>query len=469
MTWSGDVIDQRRATKGRDVNFDDFQIVLFCLQQQWFQDIVIAMDSLAPRHRIGRPRQHSNAIVALLALCSSLRGSQRLGELYLASPGPWFEFRKVLRRIFPDDPLLTKDIKPPTRSTLRHLRKAIDSEFGEQLHQALEDSALLYAAVTKIGINHDTLLEPSRNAILYGDSVVVKPLSSFTAEDTALNPVTGELQQRRHDPDAETYVTGDNRVVRGNCFAHLSAFTGHPGEHITFGFRPVTKTGDEQEANVAIAMASAVKNRREGFAALAWDKALRGPHIHNVWNLGLQPLIGVYNKTGKTTEIVTLNNPSIKGMKVQTFAYQGAVCIQGLRGDMIKLDPLKLEYHTNKNGTLRTYATFRIPEGSDCDTRLWGETFMQRLNADKLGGRRYGEYVRAIPPQSTRWKNLYGNRSLAESFNSWFKAKLLPNQRARDLGRLRQWVDLVLMTLIRNTTSVMRYLLRTTGSLIAIT
>ena len=113
-----------------------------------------------------------------------------------------------------------------------------------------------------------------------------------------------------------------------------------------------------------------------------------------------QPLIGVYDKTGKTTEIVTLNNRSIKGVKVQTFAYQGAVCIQGSTGDMIKLDPLKLEYHTNKNGTLRTYATFRIPEGSDCDTRLWGETLMQRLNADKPGGRRYGEYVRAIPPQS---------------------------------------------------------------------
>jgi len=188
--------------------------------------------------------------------------------------------------------------------------------------------------------------------------------------------------------------------VRGNCFAHLSAFTGHPGEHITFGFRPVTKSGDEQEANVAIAMATAVKNRREGFAALAWDKALRGPHIHNVWNLGLQPLIGVYDKTGKTTEIVTLNNRSIKGVKVQKFAYQGAVCIQGSTGDMIKLDLLKLEYHSNKNGTLRTYATFRIPEGSDCDTRLWGETLMQRLNADKPGGRRYGEYVRAIPPQS---------------------------------------------------------------------
>lgn len=37
---------------------------------------------------------------------------------------------------------------------------------------------------------------------------------------------------------------------------------------------------------------------------------------------------------------------------------------------MIKLDPIKLEYHPNKNGTLRSYAEFRVPEGSDCDIRL---------------------------------------------------------------------------------------------------
>lgn len=54
-------------------------------------------------------------------------------------------------------------------------------------------------------------------------------------------------------------------------------FTGQPGEYITLGFRPVTKTGDDQEANVAIVMATAVKNRREVFAALAWDNPCAAP------------------------------------------------------------------------------------------------------------------------------------------------------------------------------------------------
>lgn len=116
--------------------------------------------------------------------------------------------------------------------------------------------------------------------------------------------------------------------------------------------------------------------------------------------------------------------------------------------------------HVNKDGTVRAYVTSRIPEGSDCDTRLWGHKVMQRLNTEVPGGRRYGEYVRAIPPKSTRWKVLYAVRSLAEAFNSWFKAKLLPGQRARGLGRIRIWVDMIILTLIRNTESLMRYLLR---------
>ena len=51
---------------------------------------------------------------------------------------------------------------------------------------------------------------------------------------------------------------------------------------------------------------------------------------------------------------------------------------------------------------------------------------------------------------------------LTESFNSWFKAKLLPNQRARGLGRIRICikVDLLIMTLISDTESLMRYLWR---------
>jgi hypothetical protein len=72
-----------------------------------------------------------------------------------------------------------------------------------------------------------------------------------------------------------------------------------------------------------------------------------------------------------------------------------------------------------------------------------------------------GEHVRAIPPGTDRWQKVYGIRSLAESLNNWLKNKLLPNQRARSIGRLRQWIDLIIMMLIRNTVSCELYKQRT--------
>jgi hypothetical protein len=332
-------------------------------------------------------------------------------------------------------------------------------------YEVLEKQAAATCELTGAGINTGTLLEPSINAILYGDAVTFKPPSSYTPGDDALNKKTGERQLRRHDPDADTARTGDNKVVWGNTFAHMSAFTGHPGEHITLGFRPVSKSGDDSEANVAIEIATDIKAAMPGFAAVTYDKAVRGVRIHDLWDLELQPLIGVYDKSGLSTEIVPFRVKNVAGIDIHIYAFEGAVCIQGNRGQMIKLDPIKLEYHRNADDTRRAYGKYRIPEGTDCDTRLWGKTFHQRLNASLKDGRAYGEYVRAIPPRSDRWNALYGTRSLAESYNSWMKAQLLPEQRARSYGVVNQWIDFTLMAMIRNTETQMRYRLRTHGSL----
>jgi hypothetical protein len=69
--------------------------------------------------------------------------------------------------------------------------------------------------------------------------------------------------------------------------------------------------------------------------------------------------------------------------------------------------------------------------------------------------------VRAHAPGSEGWKKLYGHRSLAESVNSWMKHKLLPGQRARSLNQTHQWIDLMVMLMMRNDQSLMLYRRRT--------
>ncbi len=69
----------------------------------------------------------------------------------------------------------------------------------------------------------------------------------------------------------------------------------------------------------------------------------------------------------------------------------------------------------------------------------------------------YGEYVRAHVPGSVGWKELYGHRSLAESVNSWMKVKLGSGARARSLNQTHQWIDLMVMLMMRNDQSLMLY------------
>jgi hypothetical protein len=451
MSWDREVISDRRVRTERGRRIEEGISLEICVGKRWFRDLVTELENLSGDCLMGRPRRHSKAVVALLSLASSVLGSQERAEIFLGSPSHWKKFSRLLRKQFPEDPLLHDSAIPPTWSVLRHYLKDIDWNFAERIHRHLEASAILEALEMKLGENRGTLLEPSRNAILFGDSVVVKALSSFTAEDYGIHPRTGQLQQRRHDPDADTHVTGDKKVVYGTSFTHISAFTGHAGEYIMFAIQPVDKSGEMRESVVALDLAGKVKSRIPGFGALSWDKALRGVHIDRCWNFGLQPVVGVYDKSGLTTEIVPLETHLVKGITVQLVSWKGAVTLLTASGDKIVLEPLKLAMQPNKDGTIRAYCTYQIPEGSPCDTRLWGQRVRQRVNSSPMSGKEIGEYVRAIPPGTKRWKNLYGNRSLAESFNSWMKNKLLPNQRARSLGRVRQWVDLILMALIRNT------------------
>lgn len=98
---------------------------------------------------------------------------------------------------------------------------------------------------------------------------------------------------------------------------------------------------------------------------------------------------------------------------------------------------------------------------SKCDVRLWKDKLTQRSNSPETADLTYGEHVRAHAPGSAEWKALYGYRSLAESVNSWMKNKLGPGQRARSLNQTHQWIDLMVMLMIRNHQSLMLYRRRT--------
>ena len=70
---------------------------------------------------------------------------------------------------------------------------------------------------------------------------------------------------------------------------------------------------------------------------LVYDKALRGRDVTKVHDFGLHPIVPVYDKTGKATEVVHIAEHSFKlanGTKkaFDVFAKAGHAMIRGVAG-----------------------------------------------------------------------------------------------------------------------------------------
>jgi hypothetical protein len=211
-------------------------------------------------------------------------------------------------------------------------------------------------------------------------SFALERVSHVLSHDLILPLTSGNGDETLVEINVFPPQSGDHRNVYGTHFAHLFGFIGHPGEHIVFGVRPVI-TGRPTEADVALELARQVTDRLPGYTALTWDRAVRSRHVDALWDLRLQPVIGVHDKTGKHTDHFPLDEHTINGITVRLVAYKGAVCIPALSGSVTPLEPVRLDYQPNRRAGQRVYGLFQVPEGTDCDTRLWGHTVRQRLNS----------------------------------------------------------------------------------------
>ena len=443
------MIETRRRRRGRERGVDIMTSLELVIDSQFFADGVELLHNYDPTSDIGRPRQHSHAARLLFYFSIHLFGSQRKAERMLQNPGTWNQVRARLRRRFPDEPLLAPGALPPTRHSIRGIKTA-GPEFVRELHHVMQVDAITKAVDMGLGLNSGTWLKPSTNSILFGDGVVMRAMSSHPRGTVAIHPVTGEVVTRRSDPNARSYTTGGGERVYGNKFTHISGWTGTPNEQITLGITPTTDVAGDTEAHHALSFIDSLSENGLTFAGVNWDKAIRGADVEAIWQRGLHPLIGIYDKTGKTTETIPLPAPKVNGVHVDLVCHRGAVSIADHTGTPIPLTPIKLKSQTAKNGNVRWYATFTIPAGIDCDTRLWEQRVEVRVNGVTPGGIKLAEHVRAVAPGSDMYRELTGNRQLAETLNSNLKRNALPGVRARSYGIARQWNDQIIEVHTRN-------------------
>ena len=198
--------------------------------------------------------------------------------------------------------------------------------------------------------------------------------------------------------------------------------------------------------------------------ALAFDKALRGTWVTDTWNLGLQPVVSIYDKTGKSTDVIhikqiTFTLPNGKTKPIDVYATGGHAMIRGIAsGDdhWIPLHSTKVTFHPNVSGRERAYTHYRVPTGSACHPSHWGATGEIRMNPTGAEGAKIGEHLRALPADDERYAAIYNRRQMTESLNSWIKAQL-PGRRARTYGQANQNIDMLFLGVARNTLSELHY------------
>jgi hypothetical protein len=259
----------------------------------------------------------------------------------------------------------------------------------------------------------------------------------------------------------------------GHTFAHLSARTGRSLEEITFSVYPVGKTlraiDSESELNsessAVMTLAERIQRAVGGFAMLHYDKAIRGEAVESAWQLGLHPLIGVYDKTGLKTERVSLGEYKLKRNKrmIKVTAWQGAVCITGTDGRLVKLDAASI-YKRERKGGVTVYGVYRIPDGTNCNTEFWGDEF--RIPVSGISGAELcrAEHLRPLTPGGVKWGTMYGRRSAAESLNSLIQHNTLKGSRARSNDPARVWMDTLRLIFRKNYRAHMVFCRRRTDS-----
>lgn len=462
----GEQISDRKERTGRNHGPDEWEEFVSYVRSPLFKQDVEWIAGCRGEHTFGAPRKHHDAVWAVAWWLKDGRSADEV-IAFFRQADTWHVILRELRKVFPGDHLLFRDAPIPSRDIFRHMNNRIDADGIKEFEGILFHNAIWFAKQMGLGVNDSTWLEPSRGAALSGDLLQIRSMSSFEPGVKAYNPRTGKFQYRRHSRSAHLHIAGDRREMFGHSFAHLSARTGNSLEEITFSILPVGKTlnaidGESDpysESRVVLDLAERIQIAVSGgFAMLHYDAAIRGKDVERAWQLGLHPLINVHDKTGKTTERIPLGDYKLKNNKrsIKVTAWQGAVCITGTDGRLVKLDAASI-YDVARKKSRSVKAIYRIAEGTNCNTEFWGDEFRVPMTSIAGSDLCRAEHVRPLAPGGDKWMSMYGRRNSAESLNSLITGGLLKGERARSNEPSRVWLDALRLIHRKNYRAYMVY------------
>jgi len=418
--------------------------------------------------QLGDPGPHPHvppAVHVLFGIMCWTEGGQRGAERLFRSTVVWEPVRACMDARYPGYPGLQPGVVPVSRSEFwRYCQKyGIEPSIFSALTEEFEVQAAKQAVEMKMfDPSAGSVTHPARQNVFVGDGTVLRPCVDAVPGDLQLDKSTGVLEQKRHEPDADFFKTGDGTtVVRGTKFGFVESRLPHVNERVIVGVFNVPAGKGHSEAEEALKVIDRAHQRLPGAQGVAWDMALRGKHIDRLYQRGLQPIVKTAKASGgkarqRFIEMHTAKLVEGTDEEVALWATNGglSILVQAAGEDhLIQCARKQTSKRANATGGFRWYEDVIVSDDPRVPSRLRGARIsLVRLDTtadDRRRGLNRAENLRAIHEGDADWDRLYALRPGAESTNRWFKERLR-DTRAPAIGVPRQHLHLVFGALFNN-------------------
>ena len=379
----------------------------------------------------GRPNQYPLWVYFLWLVLIHEYGSSRKVEEAFEDSGhsPWHLIRQAAQRRFSEDrPDLVPPKTPPTRNQFNYALKHHLPANAGIIAEVVREQSRRTAAAMGLGTADaaGSLSRPTRQRVAYGDvTVMTARTRRLRKEAREVDPDTGEIIIRRHDPDAALHTTGGGGVASGLPFAFTHLRGSQRNQQIILAIDPVRPQGTS-EGHLVVDQYLEAAQDLSGLVGYAYDRALRGVHLDRLLKAGHIGLVGVHRSGGKPADryhgLKTHHPTNREPAEVEIHLVGGAPHIRTYDVDGNQhLQPLhrrRLNKRLNKaTGTYRMSAEYNI-DGPTGDTDGYIRIRLDHTTEDELTGYNRPEHLRAFPEDDAVFVDIQKPlRASAESAN----------------------------------------------------
>jgi hypothetical protein len=381
------------------------------------------------REKGGRARDYPDFMYLVFEALISVYASARQVEAELSHKVVWKLMRRTVKKMFPEDDSMRLPSRPMRRHHYLYGRNRYLSNPVVLAGLAALHRELAAGQARELGLmdpeGPGSWTHPDLGRMLYSDGKVITPLYKTRPGDEWVDKKTGEIRQRRYEPDADLHFEGTGETAYGTKFVMVAARSEETRGRMILDLDWVADKGGE--AKVAMGCFKRLHPLVPGAQGVIYDTALRGTH-HQVLlrEMGLMPVNrvtaavagskeprrGEGRRVEKSVHVedrqVTLPEGNVR--TVRLYARGGAIGMGELTDkgelDFVELPRLRTHRNQDASGLFRWYNEYVLPE-------LYGRKhkhLMVRLyNNEEDAARKFNrtENVRPIPPNDPDFKGIY--------------------------------------------------------------